>query len=167
MEMVETKRFDSNALSRSREHEQPIVIDNSPNLDNRTVQILKTLYNELCSIQKTTSTGSPSMSNITSRQHKILSQSKKMKEACNDILNLLFKGNIPKESGTTATTTTTSSHDNILENMEDHIRELLHLDLDQLKDTIELVNQGEYNRSRLGELRVNELKDVMGEIFLK
>lgn len=163
--MVETKRFDSNALSRSREHEQPIVIDNSPNLDNRTVQVLKSLHNELCSLQqKTTSSGMspPLATNITSRQHKILSQSKKMKDACNDILNLLFKGNIPKES-----TTTTSSNANILENMEDHIRELLHLDLDQLKDTIELVNQGEYNRSRLGELRVNELKDVMGEIFLK
>ena len=94
---------------------------------------------------------------LTARQVLIINQAKKMKEIIHDILSLCSKSSFPS----------TPSPVYSVESIENRIKELLKLQLDQLKDVIEVINQYEYKRSRLGEMRVDELKDVFGEVFLR
>ncbi|EFC37106.1 predicted protein [Naegleria gruberi] len=158
--MVETKQdsVDSNILSRSREYVEPLIINNNPNSHNPCLAALRELYSELSSLIQSTQSSSVALSSkqqLTQRQSSILHRSKKIKDIAHDILSLIFKGKTPSPSSTYS-----------LDKIESCITYLLHANLDQLKDTIEIVNQCEYSRSRLGETRVNELKEVMGEIFI-
>ncbi|KAL9655386.1 hypothetical protein ABK040_011227 [Willaertia magna] len=87
----------------------------------------------------------------------IIQNAENLQQILHDILSLCTKQSYPN----------TPSLDFSLKGIEERMKRILSFNLDDLKDLIEKAVQFEQKRSRFGEMRVDQLKDILGSVFLR